>query len=60
MNCKANKAIGCTVKQCEYHCPDENYCTLSKVTIGTHESHPTETKCVDCESFRLCSDCGCK
>lgn len=53
MNCTPNKSIGCTVTSCEHHCQDENYCTLSKVNIGTHEANPTEIKCTDCESFKL-------
>ncbi len=52
-NCKdkANKSIECTVSECKYHCSAENYCSLDTVKIGTHESHPTEKQCVDCESF---------
>ncbi len=55
MSCNnmANKCIGCTVTQCAYHCKDENYCTLNKVSIGTHEANPTAKQCVDCESFML-------
>ena len=48
----ANKSIKCTVDQCTYHSSDSNYCTLDCVCIGTHEKNPTETKCVDCESFK--------
>lgn len=53
MSCNANKSIGCTVKQCAYHCGTENYCTLGKINVGTHEANPTEVKCTDCESFKL-------
>ena len=53
MNCKANKSIECTVHQCANHCQDQNYCALSTVQIGTHETNPTQDKCVDCQSFRL-------
>lgn len=50
-NDKANKSIGCTVASCKYHCNSEDYCSLDKVNIGTHESHPTDCQCVDCKSF---------
>lgn len=52
-NCDPNRSIGCTVSQCKNHCKSENYCSLSKVSIGTHESNPTQKQCVDCESFQL-------
>ena len=50
--CKANQSIRCTVQQCEYHCSDQNYCSLDCITVGTHESNPTMTQCTDCESFQ--------
>ena len=59
MSCKANKSIGCTVKQCQYHCGTENYCSLDKINVGTHEANPTEVKCTDCESFKLCANGNC-
>ena len=52
MDCKANKSIECTVQQCAYHCDSENYCSLDKVRIVTHESNPTEIACTDCGSFK--------
>jgi hypothetical protein len=51
MNCKANESIHCTVNSCKNHCSDGNYCSLNTVQIGTHEAHPTQCQCVDCESF---------
>ena len=42
----------CTVKNCEHHAMDMDYCTLEKVSIGTHESNPTECRCTDCNSYR--------
>lgn len=47
----ANSSIGCSVHQCTNHDASVNYCTLSTVSIGTHESNPTVTQCVDCMSF---------
>ncbi|MBQ9937830.1 MAG: DUF1540 domain-containing protein [Oscillospiraceae bacterium] len=51
MNCSPNKSIHCTVDKCKFNCKDEAYCTLSSVDIGTHEQNPTQTQCVDCNSF---------
>ena len=50
---KPNESIKCTVNNCAHHCQDVNYCTLSAIQVGTHETNPTEKKCTDCESFRL-------
>lgn len=47
-----NQSIGCTVSQCEHHCATENYCTLDKIQVGTHEMNPTECQCTDCNSFK--------
>ena len=53
MNCKANESIRCTVSDCKNHCQSRDYCSLDTVSIGTHETRPTMTECVDCESFVL-------
>ena len=47
-NCQANKSIECTVQQCQHHCGHENYCSLNKIQVGTHEAHPTVVECTDC------------
>ena len=47
----ANESIACSVSQCQHHDDTKNYCSLDRVTIGTHEANPTQTECVDCESF---------
>ena len=52
MNCHANKSIECTVQQCSNHCENENYCSLDRILVGTHESNPTVDQCTDCKSFR--------
>ena len=52
MNTNANKCIACTVKQCAYHCDTENYCSLDRIQVGTHEANPTMDQCTDCKSFR--------
>lgn len=51
-----NSNIHCTVQKCKYNMGTENYCSLSEITVGTHESNPTTCECVDCKSFE-CSDC---
>ena len=53
MNNTPNTSIRCTVSNCANHCQDQNYCALDTVQIGTHETNPTQDKCVDCQSFRL-------
>jgi hypothetical protein len=52
MNYHANKCIECTVKSCAYHCDTENYCSLDRILVGTHEANPTQDQCTDCKSFR--------
>ena len=52
MNDHANKSIECTVRQCEHHCQNENYCSLDKIQVGTHEANPTMDQCTDCQSYR--------
>ena len=55
MNCNAtaNRAIECTVNQCAHHWANENYCSLSKILGGTHETNPTKVECTDCQSCQL-------
>lgn len=48
-----NHSIGCTVFQCAYHCKDEDYCSLEKIEVVTHENNPTMVQCTDCGSFAL-------
>lgn len=52
MNCHANKCIECTVQACAHHCGCENYCSLDRILVGTHEANPTQDACTDCKSFR--------
>ena len=49
----ANKCIECTVSQCAHHCDKENYCSLDRILVGTHEACPTVDQCTDCKSFRM-------
>lgn len=50
---KANPSIECSVDQCDYHCQSQDYCTLDRIRVGTHESNPTQIQCTDCESFQV-------
>ncbi|MEE3334390.1 MAG: DUF1540 domain-containing protein [Ruminococcus sp.] len=47
----ANQCIRCTVDSCKYHNGKRDYCSLDSISIGTHEIQPTQSECVDCESF---------
>lgn len=47
----ANRCISCSVKGCKYHCGSENYCSLDKIQVASHEKNPTDESCVDCRSF---------
>ncbi len=52
MDCHANKSIECSVVSCANHCNSEDYCSLAKIHVGTHECTPTMDQCTDCMSFR--------
>lgn len=47
-----NPSIKCSVEQCKYN-NQEKYCTLSAIQVGTHEEHPKQVECTDCNSFEL-------
>ena len=47
-----NKSIECTVQSCANHSGKENYCSLERILVGTHESNPAMDQCTDCMSFR--------
>ncbi len=49
--CGENHNIECTVHQCAYHSDKENYCTLNKILVATHEDDPKVKQCTDCMSF---------
>ncbi|MBN1046873.1 MULTISPECIES: DUF1540 domain-containing protein [unclassified Clostridium] len=48
-----NPSIKCSVLSCKYNNGAQNYCTLDQINVGTHESHPKQVECTDCESFQL-------
>ncbi|MBQ3425759.1 MAG: DUF1540 domain-containing protein [Clostridia bacterium] len=52
-NSNPNKSIKCTVSQCKNHCGSEDFCSLSSIMVGTHETNPTMVECTDCTSFQL-------
>ena len=47
-----NESIQCSIRNCENHAKNEDYCALDKILVGTHESNPTKVECTDCESFK--------
>lgn len=48
---KSNHCIECSVRECKYHSCCDDYCTLEKIRIGSHEANPTVDQCTDCKSF---------
>ena len=50
-HCKANKCIECSVSSCGHHCDTENYCSLARNRVGTHETNPSMDQCTDCRTF---------
>jgi len=48
-----NHSIKCSVEQCTNHAEGDSYCALSQISVGTHESEPTQVQCTDCESFKV-------
>ena len=51
MDCHANKCIECSVSNCAHHCGTQNFCSLDKIRVGTHEANPTMAQCTDCLSY---------
>lgn len=49
---KNNECIKCSVEECKFN-SNKEYCTLSQISVGTHESNPSEIQCTDCESFMV-------
>ena len=47
-----NRSIRCSVEQCVHHCNSCDYCSLDKISVGTHENNPSQEQCTDCLSFR--------
>ncbi|MDD2217156.1 MAG: DUF1540 domain-containing protein [Eubacteriales bacterium] len=52
MNSTPNHSIQCNVSSCTHHCGSKDYCSLERITVGTHEKSPTQEECTDCMSFR--------
>jgi len=50
-NIGKNRSIMCTVTSCRHHCDKEDFCSLDRVQIGTHEHDPATEECTDCQSF---------
>lgn len=47
-----NSSIGCKVSECEFHCKDDNYCTLNKIEVVKHVQSADTVECTDCGSFK--------
>lgn len=52
-----NRSIECTINNCKHHSCCDNYCSLERIKVGTHENDPTSIPCTDCQSFELKRDC---
>jgi hypothetical protein len=52
-SCTPNSSIKCAVTNCQHHCQDAQYCGLTSIQVGTHESNPTQDQCTDCKSFKM-------
>ena len=53
---QANNAIRCRVDSCEYHCDDQQYCSLSRIQVEP---------CANCHSGKasdesMCASYKCK
>ena len=48
-----NPGIKCSVDSCKYNNTNKQYCTLDVIQVGTHEAHPKQVECTDCQSFEL-------
>ncbi|MDU7337120.1 MAG: DUF1540 domain-containing protein [Clostridium sp.] len=52
-NSRPNPSIGCSVEQCRFHCQAQDFCSLEKIQVGTHEQNPSMDQCTDCQSFQV-------
>ena len=57
MNEHKNPSIHCTVEQCRHNLCDEHFCTLSCISVGTHEEDPSVPEWVDCTCFETSTGC---
>jgi hypothetical protein len=47
-----NKSITCTIYNCANHCKENEFCSLKKIQVGTHEHNPGRIESTDCQSFK--------
>ena len=45
---KHNPSIGCSVTECNYHCKEDNYCTLDKIEVVKNTQRAETVECTDC------------
>lgn len=51
MDKKMNNSIGCTVKNCKYHCKDANYCSKNVIEVGACNCSASTPEATCCQSF---------
>lgn len=51
-NIGKNRSIMCSVASCQHHCDKEDFCSLDRIQVGTHETDPAMNECTDCQSFQ--------
>ncbi|ERJ10876.1 DUF1540 domain-containing protein [Haloplasma contractile] len=49
---KMNKAIGCTVRECQYHAKEDSYCSLDHINVVKHKDMANKQEITDCGSFK--------
>ena len=47
---QANKNIRCRVNSCDYHCDDQDYCSLASIQVEP---------CSDCHNGKACDESMC-
>ena len=40
-----NSSIGCIVAECQFHCKDDDYCTLEKIEVVKHVKQADTIEC---------------
>lgn len=51
MDKKKNSSISCTVENCKYHCPAENFCSKNAIKVGGCNCEPKSADSTCCQSF---------
>lgn len=51
-NMNHNDSIHCLVKECKFHCVNDDYCTLEKIDVVKHGAKADNIEATDCGSFQ--------